>query len=278
MKISRSFETAATSRQDAASAPSPCVVIPAHACSLTVNERVAFRRALDCFKNHPVFLLVPDGLKLDSFYEQGSNFKPVFINPKFLNSLSAYNHLKCSSFFYKTFLDYSHILTYELDAYVFRDELNYWCAQPFDYIGAPWTGAWAQKLVRTVGNSGFSLRATKSCLKIAEVREHYRIISSLRPYKLRNLILRVKGIRQFRGIITYSCDAEDHFWSLCVPESFPDFKIAPYEIARLFSFEDTPSRLYMENKERLPFGCHAWHRYETDFWKKFISVQTFQNT
>jgi hypothetical protein len=256
--------------------PSPCVVIPAHADSLAVREQMAFRRAIDCFKNHPIFLLVPDGLDIGAFYKLGRGFEPVFINPKFLSSVSAYNHLKCSAFFYRMFLKYSHILTFELDSYVFNDELAYWCSQPFDYIGAPWTGGWAQKLVRKVGNSGFSLRTTQSCLEIAETRERLAFIAFVRPYAIRSLLLKVKYFRKLRHIILADCEAEDHFWSLCAPESFPGFNVAPYEAARLFSFEETPSVLFTENGRKLPFGCHAWHRYETAFWKQFIPARAFQ--
>jgi hypothetical protein len=39
--------------------------------------------------------------------------------------------------FYKRFRDYKFILIYQLDAYVFRDELEYWCEQDYDFIGAP---------------------------------------------------------------------------------------------------------------------------------------------
>ncbi len=38
--------------------------------------------------------------------------------------------------FYKQFLNYEYILIYQLDAFVFKDELNY-CSQGIDYVGAP---------------------------------------------------------------------------------------------------------------------------------------------
>ena len=30
------------------------------------------------------------------------------------------------------------MLIYQLDAFVFQDDLAYWCQQNYDYIGAPW--------------------------------------------------------------------------------------------------------------------------------------------
>ncbi|MFR6542216.1 MAG: DUF5672 family protein [Butyricimonas virosa] len=29
-----------------------------------------------------------------------------------------------------------------IDAFVFRDELTYWCTLNYDYIGAPWLCKW----------------------------------------------------------------------------------------------------------------------------------------
>lgn len=82
---------------------------------------------------------------------------------------------------------------------------------------------------------------------------------------------------------------EDVFWGLAAPkrlDSFSghskllkyiasffirnDFNIAPVEIALKFSFETTPKQLYKRNNEQLPFGCHAWEKYDPEFWKPFI--------
>lgn len=254
---------------------SPCVVVPAHSNILRNHEQIAFRCVLNCLKRHPIFLLVPEGIDLDPFFNIGSGFTPVFVDPKWLNSISSYNHLKCSSRFYELFKNFSHILTYELDCYVFRDELLSWCQQPFDYIGAPWTGDWANGLAGKVGNSGFSLRNVHACLNICKKREMFWPIFSMRPYHLRNLIMMFPSLKKFRSILIADCEAEDHFWSICVPDTFPSFRIAPYEVARRFSFEMTPSRLYSENDFELPFGCHAWHRNEVAFWSEFIPMQGF---
>ena len=49
-------------------------------------------------------------------------------------------------------------------------------------------------------------------------------------------------------------------------------KIAPMEDAVLFSLEAFPERYYGVTK-KLPFGCHAWRRYNYDFWKNVINVE-----
>jgi len=39
--------------------------------------------------------------------------------------------------FYDAFKAFDYILIYQLDAFVFRDELEYFCSLGYDYIGAP---------------------------------------------------------------------------------------------------------------------------------------------
>lgn len=39
-----------------------------------------------------------------------------------------------------------------------------------------------------------------------------------------------------------------------------------------FAFEKYPSYLYNLNNKKLPFGCHAWQKYEYNtFWYNFIN-------
>ena len=49
-------------------------------------------------------------------------------------------------------------------------------------------------------------------------------------------------------------------------EQFPWFRVAPYEVARRFSFESNPRRLHDECGGRLPFGCHKWMENDRGFW------------
>ena len=44
-----------------------------------------------------------------------------FIRPSLLSSYRAYNRLKILPFLYRRYADFEYVLTYELDAFVFRD-------------------------------------------------------------------------------------------------------------------------------------------------------------
>ena len=63
---------------------------------------------------------------------------------------------------------------------------------------------------------------------------------------------------------------EDHFWANRATHYFPKFRVAPLEIAIKFAFECVPRYCYQLNGKQLPFGCHAWNRYDREFWEPFL--------
>ena len=58
---------------------------------------------------------------------------------------------------------------------------------------------------------------------------------------------------------------QDLFWSFIAPRLSPGFNVAPPEIAIDFAWELYP-RVHYEQFGQLPFGCHAWQRYDRAFW------------
>jgi hypothetical protein len=191
----------------------------------------------------------------------------------FFQNVESYNRLMLSPVFYERFLDYEYILIYQLDAYVFRDELEAWCRKSYDYIGAPWiprgrfwkeirdifnylTGNHKRVMQRTiyhkVGNGGFSLRRTGSFYKIT-VEEGPLIQSYLNP-----------ASKNRRSL------PEDVFWALIPHRLKYDFSIPDYKEALLFSIDKYPEDCFRITKT-LPFGCHGWNRSKSfPFWGKYI--------
>jgi hypothetical protein len=64
---------------------------------------------------------------------------------------------------------------------VLRDELDHWCAKPFDYVGAPWPklyelllqtgrfeGGFSKHVRINVGNGGLSLRRISKSIHLLE--------------------------------------------------------------------------------------------------------------
>lgn len=63
---------------------------------------------------------------------------------------------------------------------------------------------------------------------------------------------------------------EESFWTNRAMHYYPEFKIAPLELALRFSFECVPRYCFEKNNNNLPFGCHAWQKYDKKFWEPYL--------
>src|SRR5690606_29769773 len=114
------------------------VVIPIYKSELTDSELKSFKQCLDVLGNHPLMLVAPTGLDT-STYETlaGRNLQCTYFNKRYFTSVRGYSELLLSKKFYCHFEAYEYILIYQLDAWVFQDDLSHWCKLDYDYIGAP---------------------------------------------------------------------------------------------------------------------------------------------
>jgi hypothetical protein len=254
----------------------------AHRQTPTLLEEISLRQCSRIFKNRDIFLITPNGLDSSAYLQLCPTARVLTLNPTWFTSLASYNKLKISTELYKTFRNFDWVLTYELDSFVFRDELDYWCEQSFDYIGAPWFEGFLEASpnapVMGVGNSGFSLRRTKSCLAVVKSCEynsdlfsnysqHKRTLTGhLYGLRLRSFLRNLKNVLCSKSALKHFRGAEDIFWCRIIPSRFPEFRLATIDQAMHFSFEFFPSRLYEETGKNIPFGCHKWYAYEPEFW------------
>ena len=265
------------------------VVIPVYKSSLSDSERISLEQCCKILGKHPFSLVCPDGLAIDeyvSYFERyGVSFSCIHFDETYFRNIEGYNRLLLSLDFYQAFENFTYILIHQLDALVFKDELDAWCAKGYDYIGAPWFKTFWRfkpgKRLYAVGNGGFSLRKVQSCIKVLSHTgkfKPYRYCFSFRN----SLLLKLKKLSkaQWRALkfentahffISINRKTEDRFWSLDTRHAYVDFAVAPIEDGLKFAFECRPSYLYILNKN-LPFGCHAWNRYEPDFWRNALSA------
>jgi hypothetical protein len=199
----------------------------------------------------------------------------------FFKGIDGYNKLLLSSKFYRVFDEYEYMLIYQTDAFVFRDDLDHWCSLGYDYIGAPWFQGWGiptpDGKIIGVGNGGFSLRRINSVLKglqsitYSDFRKYINgrrnLVKSLvkQPFYW-FLSLFGENVLYYHSTILF----EDRVISDVIAVKNKDFKIPPAEEALQFSFEVNPRKLYEMNNYNLPMGCHAWLRYDPEFWKPHI--------
>lgn len=256
------------------------VVIPIHSENPTNDELISFKQCFDILNKHTIKVVIPKGLNMEAYQKVVSVFNIVEIHPCWQSSLMMYNKLKLSDFFYSLFEEFDYLLTYELDAFVFKDEIDFWCAKKYDYIGAPWFLGYDKSVSNEmigVGNSGFSLRnisSMRNAIHKIYFKEHkYFKISSKRRFrnKIRMPLEYINIWRKKNKTIQNSLHFnEDWFVSFVIPKYIKNFKIAPVDEAIQFSFEVNPSYLFEVNNHNLPMGCHAWQKYELEFWKPYI--------
>lgn len=248
------------------------VVIPIYKEQLSDLELRSLQQAYTLLKSYPITIVKPQSLDLSSLLQQFPLLTVKAFDDDYFKGIAGYNRLMLSPLFYRAFLDYRYLLIYQLDAWVFRDELQQWCEKGYDYIGAPWLEKpvyrlpvvsaymWLlhrfhtmrgknskQTLYNKVGNGGFSLR---------RVQAHLEAIERYEPL-----------IRHFLSQPLNHFYYEDVFWATQVKE----FRYPDASEALLFSFDKYPHYCYQLTDGHLPFGCHAWYKRKMkQFWQPII--------
>lgn len=264
------------------------VIIPVYQSTISQMEVKSFVQCCKVLFNYPICLVSYAELDCSIYYRMASANGVLLMRENFdsdyFKGISGYNALMMSKSFYQRFAMYDYMLIYQLDAFVFRDELDIWCKKGYDYIGAPWfyncdSHERGAKLWK-VGNGGFSLRKINTHIRILTMRTPvlglFELIKRTKSFglakRITSIIAHMFGWHNTMDyfVRTYK-DFEDFFWCEQIISLAIDYKIAPVKEAIAFSFEISPSYLYQYNGQCLPFGCHAWYKYEyEDFWKQYI--------
>jgi len=267
-----------------------CVIIPVHKPLLTYYEQVSLQACITHLNSYPCFLVYPDGMDTDNYtvLKKDLLLKPVPSN--WLGSIERYNKMKLDLKFYQMFAGYSHMLTYELDAYIFNSNIENTNALTFDYIGAPffegyWEATPNSNFIKGC-NSGFSVRNIQSCIDVLKGMKKYRFYWMfyrvfLRPVSSLRVKLNELTNKKYEVFITgrfsfYFDDFhinEDVVWSEIIPKLFPSFTVADPKSALQFSFEYNLEKSLELNGGKLPLGCHAWYKH-FDFWKNYIDMES----
>ena len=229
-----------------------CIVIPTHKESMNNYENISFRRCIDVFKDADKYLLVPEKLNVSKYHEMEPNIQIIRFPNKYFESEKGYNLLCKLKYFYKPFLSYQYMLLYQLDCFVFENNILEWIEKDYDYIGAPWLDIefvyrrtnkllhpFIKPFFRKVGNGGLSLRKIKKFYDIS-VSTHF--------------------------IAKHFTFHEDLWWSNVIPRLYK-LKIPDVNESLSFAFEVDLKYSLDKNGGRLPFGCHSWEKFDINFWR-----------
>ena len=232
-----------------------CVVlIPIYKNELDYDEYFSVKSSLKHLKEYDIYFIGPENIKLNYYSRKFPEIKFKSFDKDFFSSISGYNRLLTSERFYLRFEKYDYMLILQTDAIVLKDELLFWINLNYDYIGAPWPMGFSIRIKSSnfpiddsllctsfVGNGGLSLRKINSCINL---------------------------INAFEDISTNwrnNGHAEDLFFSF-MGTMLSDFKIPNFKTASEFSHDIEPVFLYKLNFNSIPFGCHAWKKYNPDHW------------
>jgi len=217
------------------------IVIPIYKETLTPQERGSLLQCNNILSRYNKCIVAPEDLDLSNHRSILDNVNVKRFPKYYFSSIDAYSELCLSEFFYTQFSGYQYMLIYQLDCWVFRDELIEWCNKGYDYIGAPWfdigkKGFWGTFSLRPlmlnkVGNGGFSLRKVETMISVSKP-----------------LIRLFKKWRK----------NEDFYIAILSSLFDRKFKKPPVQEAVSFAFETLPEKCYELNNNQLPFGCHAW--------------------
>lgn len=261
---------------------------------MSENESSSFRQCCSILNRYDITIISPDGLDISCYTKVLNEYNTTFFHIEFDKSaflnIEGYNKLMLDKNFYDKFKQYEYILIHQLDAYVFEDKLEYWCKQGFDYIGAPWFfKLWRfkhTKRLTSVGNGGFSLRRVEACLNVLNHKGQFKE-KALSLFALKNSIflkllklpfnrlisIGFRNINTVPFFVSINSKTEDMFWGIDTRDTLVDFKVAPVEKGIEFAFECNPEFLFEKNDNKLPFGCHAYMKYEPKFWAKYIKLK-----
>ena len=238
------------------------VVIPIYKDVPAREECASVRQTFRVLGRHDIVFVTHAGCRLDAYREiveaERGTLRTELFDASYFDSTAHYSDLCFSEEFYLRFEDYEYMLICQTDAWVFRDELDYWCGRGYDYIGAPIYFPYNKKrfthIFYGIGNGGFCLRKRLGLLPL--------------------FIAKVFGFRNTIAQFRKSGCEEDAILSFWAHNAWGLTCRVPDELeAAHFSIEVHPEYLFNKMGRKLPFGCHAFGKWDYEsFWKKHIEI------
>lgn len=254
--------------------------------SYTADERLSLKHLLHYLGHYDKFIIKPPHI-----HASHPAFNVITFPARHFRSPITHGRLELMDKYYRAFADYKYLLVHEIDSLVLSDQLKTWCAKGYDYIGAPWIKKHMLKRYDypdAVGNGGFSLRRVDTFRRvIASARKRpthliKELLASLLDFpQLTSPKAYAQKLRTVWRASAASRTAinEDRFWAFEAKKILPTFQIPPVEEALRFAFECAPEKCFELTGRSLPFGAHAWAKYNRGFWLPYLLKDTHeQNT
>lgn len=252
---------------------SVAIVIPLYKAQLNSFEEISIRQCFKILSRFKIIAVKPQCLDLTDYpfkFDEVISFDDAFFA-----DIQGYNRLMLSAIFYQSFLDFHHILIYQPDAFVFSDDLDYWCSAGYDYIGAPWLVTYPD-VIKKIKNTSLAFLQTKIKLN----RSKSELLTKVQfDNRVGNGGLSLRNTKKFFNICQQEIEMiafynqkdehyynEDSFWCIEVNRNTKRLTIPGYKKAVYFAVENFLPQAFKLTNGKLPFGCHAWDTH-LDFWR-----------
>lgn len=259
--------------------PRPVVIVPVYQRLPSAFDQTSLSHLQFYLSDHEVVYIGPAELR-----PYWTEYEFVSFPDSYFQSRLQYNRLMLSVDLYRRFNQFSHMLIYQLDALVFKDELLFWCEQPYDYIGATFYRDLIEKAdsyrwtyaKRACCNGGFSLRRVDAFLEHLTTRGSTLAAAcscvARGDFRAASLLFRYRkhlSPTRYRPHESLNEDVYFGVFSELIP---PTLRTPPPNESDRFAFENIPREVLRRAAGVLPFGCHAWYKsMETlEFWRPHL--------
>jgi hypothetical protein len=205
---------------------------------------------------HNATLMCPEDLDVGVYLDLWPDIKIQRFPKEYFLSVQTYNDFLLRPAFYEVFSgQYNWMVIYQLDAFIFSDQVAKFCKLGFDYYGAPWRvgfpqyhfllNRWPIRLNMRrfyVGNGGFSLRKLDSTIDLLHRKQGHKS----QTYFMEDVFFGYWG------------SVDKHFHA------------CPAEVGAAFSIETYPY-YWVKLIDGFPMGTHNFERSGKEWAKDFYS-------
>jgi len=263
------------------------IVIPVYKQTPDSLEVISLSSFIRYLSNYEITLLVPEHFDTswyrDFFLHSNCEVGVQRFPDAYFINIDGYNKLLTSVAFYERFTDFEYILICQPDCYIFRDDLEFWCSQEYDYVAAPWLQSeWRDQVQETVVKAILAVQGpidkliTRISWKVRGVFRSELFLVGNGGLSLRRVSAFKHFCSHFDAVLKTWAYNEDLFFGIYVPLRTPRFKIVNWKTAISFAVDLNPQMLMTYLDGKFPFGCHGWNRNDypysgnLDFWSPII--------
>ena len=113
------------------------ILVISHKSILEETEINSLRQLYKILGHYPIKFICPEGLDISSYEIISNKIEFDFIEAEWLSNYLMFNRFKLLPQLYYKYNKYRYILFYQLDAWVFRDELAEWCNKNLIILAPP---------------------------------------------------------------------------------------------------------------------------------------------